>query len=367
MVAPHAVRRVVVDGAALTDGSQYRGIGTYLRNVASGLGARADFDVTVLLPAGAAELPHTGTVRTSTRVLPPRWRAREDEWRLPRDLHRVDAQLLHSPAQGPPRRSRMPWVQTLHDLTPLVFRHPLLEADRRRWLRVGPRLRSAGAVICVSASSARQGVELLGLDPARVHVVPLGVDPSFAPAPFAAGGSSYLLWVSAWGPHKGLGEALRVLSRLAAAGLPHRLVVAGRQDTWMRARIDETVAGSDVHDRVDVVGYVDDMPALYRNAAALLMTSRAEGFGLPALEAMACGVPVVAFANTSLPEVVGDAGLLVPDGDTDEMAEQVLRLLRDDTLAADLSRRGVARAASFTWDRTVDAHAEIFGAVIDRG
>jgi len=196
--------------------------------------------------------------------------------------------------------------------------------------------------------------------------VPLGVDPTFTPGPAPGDRPPYLLWVAAWGPHKGLPEALQVVERVAAAGLPHRLLLAGRQDPMMRMHVEKAVAASDVADRVDILGYVEDMAAVYRGAAALLMTSRAEGFGLPALEAMACGIPVVAFDNTSLPEVVGDAGLLVADGDVQTMASQVVELIRDEAMATDLARRGPVRAATFTWDRTVRGHVEVFAALLDR-
>src|SRR5207302_8685619 len=124
----------------------------------------------------------------------------------------------------------------------------------------------------------------------------------------------------------------------------------------MRARAQADVAASPRPDRVEVAGYVADLPALYRGAAALLMSSRCEGFGLPALEAMACGTPVVAFANSSLPEVVGDGGILVPDGDVRAFAAAVERLLADESRRAATIELGLSRAAMFSVDAMVQGH-----------
>lgn len=341
---------VAIDGSALSDGSEQRGIGTYLTRLVEHL------------PEHGID-PRVFGVRTR---MPARFRALEHDLLFARELrrHAGNAALLHSPAQSPPRRSSLPWVQTVHDLTPLVFRHPLLEADRRRWLRRLPRLHSAAAVICCSRSSADQVLRFTEVGADRVHVVPLGVDERFRPDGPSPDRPAYLLWVSSWGPHKGLAEALDVAAALATRGHDHRLVIAGAQDSWMRERVHEQVATSARPDLVDVVGYVDDLAALYRGSSALLVTSRAEGFGLPAAEAMACGTPVVAFDNTSLPEVVGDAGVLVGDGDVTAMTDAVDRILREPQLAKQLSDRGVARARRFSWSTTAREHAEIYRSVV---
>jgi glycosyltransferase involved in cell wall biosynthesis len=359
-----ATTRIAIDGSALHDGSQFRGIGTYLRRLIEGLASYDDLTPVVLAKADTP-LPVTADRVRIRRAFPARWHALEDDLRSARDVRRASAALLHSPAQSPPRHSPLPWVQTLHDLTPLVFDHPLYDRGRRRWESIGARLHDAAAVICVSTSSARQAQELLGIDSRRLHVVPLGVGAEFMPRPAASTPAEpYLLWVSAWGPHKGLAEATEVVSRLADQGHPHRLVVAGRQDEWMLARVHETVAAAAHPERVQVAGYVADLPALYRGATALLVTSRAEGFGLPAVEAMACGTPVVSFDNTSLPEVVDGGGVLVADGDVDAFTEAVRLVITDPGHRDDLRVRGPRQAARFSWERTVAQHVEIYRSVL---
>jgi glycosyltransferase involved in cell wall biosynthesis len=110
------------------------------------------------------------------------------------------------------------------------------------------------------------------------------------------------------------------------------------------------------------MGFVDDLPAVYRGASALVSSSRSEGFGLPALEAMACGTPVVAFANTSAPEVLGSAGVLVADGDVAALVEALGGVISEPVRAAELSMAGIERAKAFDWDRTVAGYVDILTA-----
>lgn len=353
----------MIDGHALSDGSQLRGVGTYLKRIIEGLDRRPGISLSVIA-APDAPLP-TGVQRIDERLRAPR-RARrlEHELLLPRRLEHADVEVFHSPAQEPPRRSPVPWVQTLHDLTPLTRPDPLLAADARRWRRIGPRLRGADAIIAVSRFSADEGIRHLGLDQSAITVIPHGVDHErFKPGPVAAPDVPYLLHVGAWGPHKGFPEALEVIGRLAQRGLPHRLVLAGPRDEWTLARAREAVAAAPRPDRVELAGYVDDLPATYRAASVFLMTSRCEGFGLPALEAMACGTPVVAFANSSIPEVVGGGGALVPDGDTEAMTDEVERLIRSAPARDELSERGIEQAARFRWADAIEAHAAVLESV----
>jgi glycosyltransferase involved in cell wall biosynthesis len=350
---------IVVDGRRLGEGSAYRGIGTYLRNLLGALADVDDLDVQVLatpasaLPAGVARVP----IRRMARG---RFLTLEHDLRLPADLRRSGGSVFHSPALDPPRRSQLPWVQTVHDLIPLAFDDAELDIERRRWRRYGPRLLNASAVVTPSRHSADHAVAALGLDSERVHVIPHGIEPQYRPDERELPESPYVLYVGAWGPHKGYAEAMEAVAGLADASHPHRLVIAGRQDEWMLGRVQRVLDRARRPDLVDVAGFVDDLPALYRRAAALVVTSRHEGFGLPTLEAMACGTPVVAFANTAIPEVVGHGGTLVPDGDVGALVRALGSLIDDDDVRRSHVERGLRRASQFSWRRSAEAHAAVY-------
>jgi glycosyltransferase involved in cell wall biosynthesis len=351
---------IVVDARRLGEGSAYRGIGTYLRNLLAHLVDVDDLEVAALATAGTPLPPGVRRVDVRRRA-GGRLLTLEHSLRLPADLRRSGAAVAHSPALDPPRRSPVPWVQTVHDLIPLAFDDPELAIERRRWRRFGPRVGKAAAVVTPSRHSGDHAVVALGVDRARVHVIPHGVEPQFHPGPRGSA-VPYLLYVGAWGPQKGYAEAMETIAGLADAGYRHRLVIAGRQDEWMRAQVQRVLDRARRPDLVDVAGYVDDLAALYRGAAALVVTSRHEGFGLPALEAMACGTPVVAFANTAIPEVVGDGGTLVRDGDVGELVRAVQPVLDDEMVRRSLSQRGLDRAKQFSWRRSAEAHAAVYRA-----
>lgn len=357
--AVKAPTHVAVDGFQLGDGSERRGFGTVVRRLLIGLADDPELRLTVLGPAGT-EVPPGATLAPVRRH---RWRPRlaalEHELRLPGDLRRAQPDVVLSPASFPPRRTPAPLVQVLHDLTPLTYPHPFTAHEAARWRRSAPQLRRAARVAAISHSTARQGIELLGLDPARVEVVHHGADPAFVPGPAPTVAVPYLLYVGAYGPHKGFGEAMAVVGALAEAGCPHQLRIVGPQDPWMRARIDELVSAAPRPERVEVLGWVPDLVEEYRGAALLLFTSRAEGFGLPLLEALGCGTPVVAFRNSSVPEVVGDAALLVDDGDAAAATRAARAVIDDPTTAASLRAAGPRRAAGFHWSDAIAAYARI--------
>jgi glycosyltransferase involved in cell wall biosynthesis len=352
--------KVMIDATGLADDSAYRGIGTYLRHLLPGLAADPDVSLTALAPAGA-NLP-AGVQRVKLRrVAPGRWRRTEHELLLPFDLHRHRAEVFHSPALDPPARYAGAWVQTLHDVIPLVFDDPELATERRRWERHARRCRTASAIIAVSRHTADVAVSALGLDPRRIEVIHHGVSPRFTPGDRSGTGDApSLLMVGEYSRRKGYREAFAVAGALAELGYPHRLRVVGRIAPWVRPALDALVAAAPAPDRIELLGFVEDVVAEYRRAEVLVMTSRYEGFGFPVLEAMACGTPVVAFANSSIIEVVGDGGILVDDGDVPAMATAVRSVCDDPALWHELSQRGIERAAEFSWQRSARAHAEVY-------
>jgi glycosyltransferase involved in cell wall biosynthesis len=358
------VTRVLVDGLALATPSASRGIGTYLRSVLEPM-AGGGLDLGVLAPVGTP-IPAGTHLVPSTRQASERRSYYEQLLRLGRDVRRAAPDVFHSPGTDPPIGAGVPWVQTLHDVIPLAYPGAGYRAERLRWHARGRLIRRAAAVVSDSQHTADDAVRWLGLDPARVHVVHLGVDPRFGPPDVrAAAEPPHLLYVSAYGPHKGYAEAFEVVSALAERGLPHRLKVVGTLARRVKPFVRMQANAVRHPDRIDLLGVVgfDELLALYQQADAVIVTSRYEGFGLPAVEAMATGTPLVAFANSSLPEVVGDGGVLVPDGDVAAFVDAVASVVTDRARWAELSAAGLARASHFSWPRTAAETAAVLRSV----
>lgn len=250
-------------------------------------------------------------------------------------------------------RCRVPQVSVVHDLIPLAF--PSQYPRQQLYFRhlVPAVLRASRSVITVSQATRREVVTTYGLHPDRVHAILNGYDAEeFVPVGPARddGGVPYILFVGNILPHKNLPRLIEAVARVARQS-PVRLVIVGGGRPERVAelqRIAEKVGG-----RPELIGYVSQqaLPALYRGARLLAMPSLAEGFGLPALEAMACGTPVVVGNRSAMPEVVGDAGLLVEPEDTSAIADAILRLLTQEPLRKELIARGLNRAAAFSWER----------------
>jgi glycosyltransferase involved in cell wall biosynthesis len=354
--------RVLVDGRSFTNDSQFRGIGTFARNLFPALARTPGLQLEVLAERDPGFELEWRRVR---RFAPARWSTREHDLRLPGDLSRAACDVFHSPALDPPSRSPVPWVQTLHDVIPLVVDDPRYAVDRRRWLRYGPRLASAAAIITDAASTADDAVRVLGLDPRRIEVVPLAVDPTYlADVVRRRRDPPALLFVGEFDPRKGHAEAIEAFTEVVERGHPHRLRIAGRIAPWVEAELRGLVEGSPHTSRIDLLGFVADLVPEYDAADVFVWTTRYEGFGLPALEALARGTPVVAFDNSCIREVLGDAAIIVTDGDVAALARAIDRLLRDPVLWQEMSERGRAHARTFSWERAVEAHRDIYRSVV---
>jgi glycosyltransferase involved in cell wall biosynthesis len=251
-------------------------------------------------------------------------------------------------------RCRVPQITVVHDVIPLAFPrdYPRQQLYFRRL--VPAILRESRAVIAVSESTRREVIAAYDLRPERVHAIPNGYDTTeFVPIGPARenGGEPYVLYLGNLMPHKNLPRLIEAVARVARQS-PVRLVIAGGGSPTRLAelrRVAERVGSP-----LDLMPYVpqDALPALYRGASLVAMPSLAEGFGRPALEAMACGTPVVVGNGSAMPEVVGDAGLLVDPEDTGAISDAILRLLTQDPVRKELIARGLARAAGFSWERT---------------
>ncbi len=361
---------VLIDGRHLSGFGARRGFGRYLRSLLPLLAEAPSVSISVLATeAGRPAIPPGVRIRSIRRSWPGTYADFEHRARLSLDVARARADIFHSSASDPPFWCSQAWLQTLHDV-PLTFAGADQAGELRAWTRRRRKVKKADAVIAVSQYVAERAVSILGVDPGRIHVVPHGVASAFSAGPEhpegrPGGRDPYLLLVSEYGHHKGYGEAFGVISRLARRGLGHRLLVAGTVAPWWRPDIDRLLRGCSHPERVAFADYVDDqaLAELYRGADALVVTSRCEGFGLPALEAMACGTPVIAFDNSALPEVVGDGGLLVPDGDVGAMAEAVAGVFGDDSSWREASIAAQCRASKFSWTASARSHLAVYAQV----
>lgn len=285
--------------------------------------------------------------------------------RHPPDVLFIPAHVL---PLGAPLVRRMRTVVTVHDLG--YLRYPEAHTTAQRlYLRLSTvwSARAASHLIAVSAATRSDLVRLAGISPDRITVVHHGVaerfrqpvaDPARARA-IVGGDEPYFLYVGTVQPRKNLVRVIEAFAdasrRLADAGIAPVLVIAGKRG-WLSEGIARRAAELGIAGRVRFAGYVadDDLPTLYREALAFVFPSLYEGFGMPVLEAMACGAPVLTSNSSSLPEVAGNAALVVDPLDTGAITEGMVRLACDAALRQELRQRGYQRAAQFTWDRCAE-------------
>ncbi len=280
-------------------------------------------------------------------------------WRWTLQRQRVD--VLHIPAWGVPAGLRLPLVATGYDATPLRFASPHGWWPRRRLAMALRSLRRATAVHAISAHAGNELAALAGVDRSRIHVVHLGVGEPFAPAPSPAPAAPrHLLFVGGLDPHKNVALLSAMLALPGSDSLPP-LIVAGSASP-APGPLATAIAGGRV--RFAAARSDAELAQLYRGAAALLLPSRNEGFGLPAVEAMACGCPVIAADAGALPEVCAGAAVLLPADDAPAWRDAARRLLDDGELRRSLIAAGLARAAELTWERTAQGLVEVYRAAI---
>jgi glycosyltransferase involved in cell wall biosynthesis len=349
------------------------GIGTYVWELFPAIG---DVDPSIEVVPFRSSWPHDparmwlgarppvvvpGTIRT----LYPSWDLLGRP-ALPQAL--ADAAVVHgtNPAAVPPVRDGQRLVVTVHDLA--FERLPELFPRNWRWLyRAGlhAAVKRADAILVPSKSTADDLLARTSVDPARVHVIPLapslvtsGDEPAGVLAQLGVA-TPYVLSVGAIEPRKNLTRLVRAY-RQVAPDVPHALVLTGAPG-W-HAEDVETELARPGPGTIIRAGHVteEQLDALYRGADAFVYPSLYEGFGLPVVEAMARGVPTITSNTSSLPEVAGDAALLVDPTDVSEIAEALARILTDPALAGDLRARARARAATYTWAATARATLDVY-------
>lgn len=280
---------------------------------------------------------------------------------LPRRARRAKAEILHVTGFDAPKFKPCPVVLTVHDLIGALFPQQFPPAARFYWAKWLPRsIRWADAVIADSQCTRADIIRLTGLPAEKITVIPLAVHPAFLQPRNAYAirkirrefslPRRFALYTGTLEPRKGLDTLLRAFASLAD-NVTHNLVIAGKRG-WYTEELLSLVVRYGLERRVKLLGYVPDaeLPHLYAAAEVFVFPSRYEGFGLPPLEAMACGTPVVCSNAASLPEVVGEAALLVPPDDPEALAGRLFQVMTSRKLRADLRERGHIQATRFTWE-----------------
>lgn len=371
----------LVDGTPLDTEHRFRGVGSYVKGLLRGFeeigyGFRAlrQFRrlgfygrTTALTPASAAI------------VRPPRPRLRFDwvwnEVWLRKEIESLSASFYHATdLAGIPISTQFRTIATVYDLIPLAFPQYFgeLSLDQRLGYRTSlKRLRQACHLIAISEFTKRDVVSRLGIDPEHITAIPLGVNLENFAEPSKETVKSvrdryqlperYLLYVGALEAHKRIPMAVA-----AAAHARVPLVIAGRHACEQQRLLAETVLRLHAGSLVWYLGYVpgEDLPALYKNARAFVFPSVYEGFGLPVLEAMAARCPVVTTSAASLPEVAGDAAIVLAPDNLEALVGAVSEITENENLRLKLIEAGAARVRSFTWEKTAQRTVEVYERVV---
>jgi glycosyltransferase involved in cell wall biosynthesis len=363
--------RVALDAHVV--GRRKTGNETYVVNLAQALTRRDDVDPTVYVDAGAEWPTDCPPVRRYLRARAPYFRVPVE---LPFRAKRDGAELLHVQYVAPPL-ARLPVVTAIHDVSfedvPGLFSRPTAV---RLKLTVRLSARRSAAVITISEFTRSRISHHYGIDPAKIVVTPLGVEPFWHPM----GGEDAMRELSSLGlparfvltvgnlhPRKNIPRLIRALARARAEGAGDLHLVLAGQRAWKAAAVDGAVDAADGRGWVHELGYVgvETLRALNSAAHVVAYPSKYEGFGLPVLEALACGAVVLAADATAIPEVAGDAAVLVDPDDDGAVTQGLLRAATDEALRSRLRLGGPVRAAAFTWDacaeRTMEAYRLALG------
>ena len=305
----------------------------------------------------------SGHANVECKVFPVGLFTAASQWKTPALLRSLDADVYHSTNWMMPLlpAGRTRCVVTMHDLIPLLFRD---HAPKSKKARLFPLYRglmrriasSAERIIAVSEATKKDIVRELKQPASKISVTLEGVSPAYKPPAMRELNHPHImLFVGRRDPYKNLPLLVDAFALLRARMIVTKLRVLGPPDErYPEAPQRAKILGVD--EDIEWAGYADPATLLeaYKSADVFVLPSRYEGFGLTVLEAMACGCPVVCSNVSSLPEVVGDAGILVPPGNAERLADAIAKVLVNRSLAADLSAKAVRRAAQFTWARTAE-------------
>lgn len=374
--------RIAIDGRYIQD--QYHGVGRYIYEVAAQLAVlypqqewlifyHANYANTRFDLKGLGTQANVTLLPVSLRLF---WPQQQFLWPKLLRQHRVD--LFHTPFFDAPWFAPCPVVVTIHDL--IFDRYPQFMPQRHLrpvyHLLTSLSVRKAAQILTVSEATKRDLSALYALEPNKISVTPEAAAANFHPVSQKEAErvrqhyrlpSRFVLTVGTMRPQKNIPTLIRAFAQLASH-TDACLVLAGRADSRWPDEITPLIEQFGLGERVLRLGHVEeaDLPALYSLADIFAFPSIIEGFGLPPLEAMACGTAVVVSNSSSLPEVVGDAGILVPPRDVDGLADALLKLLTSPSDRIKFENKALARASQFTWERTAHLTMDVYERVLSQ-
>jgi len=366
--------RIGIDARKLHD----FGIGTYIRNLLRHL-ARLDVEteyVVLCRPEDASAIAALGSNLRAVAETSAHYSIAE-QLRIPFALKREKVTLFHAPHYVLPPLVRCKSVVTIHDCIHLMFPQYLPNPLALRYARasITGAARRATRVLTVSESSKRDILRFVDISPARIDVIYNAYDERFTDAPREEDvervreryqlQDQFVLYAGNVKPHKNLGRLIEAFDLVRRKGLDELKLVLIGDDISRYAALRRAVHQHQLHKYVRFLGYMPEetLAVMYRLAGVFVFPSLYEGFGLPPLEAMASGTPVVTSNVSSLPEVAGDAALLVDPLDPSAIADGIYRVLTDRPLQSELRAKGLARARQFSWEQSVRRVRQIYGEV----
>lgn len=344
---------------------QKSGFGFYVKNLVEAL-AKVD-------PKNEYVLISPSTERDFST--PQRWFW--DQFIFPRRARKARVDLLHQPCFSAPLGYSGKVIVTCHDLISIFFPENLPLASRLFYSKWEPfSYRKASKIIAISEHTKRDIMALLKIPEEKIRVIPLAASKDFRPIKSKRKikevqkkyktGENYILDVGTIEPRKNLPFLVRSFALAVREGVDANLVITGKKG-WYYQGLFKLVADLNLQDKVIFTGYVAeyDLPALYSAAKAFVFPSLYEGFGLPPLEAMACGVPVISSNTSSMPEVIGKAGILISPKDERLWAKTIVNILKDKALALTLGQWGIRQAKKFSWEETARKTVEVYKEVVN--
>lgn len=365
---------------SLSDSYRSAGVHRYIFQMLQTL-PRLDRQHSYLAFTGEGRLQENSVEGLAIRLAPfattnPLARILWEQVMQPLALQREDLSLVHGLVNVLPLALPCPGAVTVHDLS--FLRYPqAFKPLKRLYLRFMTRrsVQQAGLVITVSESTRQDVIRLLGIAPAKVRVVLNGVEASYRPLDAMSLedfrrrvglAEPFILYVGTLEPRKNIPCLLQAFHQLKQrADVPHKLVLIGAKG-WLYQPIFVTLEALGLQDQVLFPGFVSpaDLVSWYNAAEIFVYPSLYEGFGLPVLEAMACGTPVVCSDRSSLPEVAGDAALQVDPTRPDALAEALWSLIQDPSLRHHMAGKGIARAQYLTWDRSARETVRVYSLIL---